>query len=282
MLLLQQKNNEALRLIKQPETRLISQEQLVAEAKGLYAGLMIVESKCIKVVNAQCSQNDTKFNNKQWQALIALHRTLLHKHHNFFLATQHPSASQALKRLASKYGMPARMWRHGIHSFLELLRHRLPRSLEHMLIYIYLAYSMMALLYKTVPAFENTWIECLGDLRRYRMAIENEDIKDREQVRYTTTGRLYHHLAILARPSALQQLFYYTKSLRVPIPFGSTKKSIITLFDPILGVDNYQHNRLIPIDVAFVKTHGILFSHKRPSYQPIQKSALVAHFPPPY
>ncbi|KZL73622.1 TPR-like protein [Colletotrichum tofieldiae] len=35
--------------------------------------------------------------------------------------------------------MPARMWRHGIHSFLELLRHRLPASLEHMLAFIYLA-----------------------------------------------------------------------------------------------------------------------------------------------
>lgn len=27
---------------------------------------------------------------------------------------------------------------------------------------------MMALLHETVPAFENTWIECLGDLSRYR------------------------------------------------------------------------------------------------------------------
>lgn len=58
--------------------------------------------------------------------------------------------------------MPARMWRHGIHAFLEVLRHRLPESLEHMLAFIYIAYSMMALLYETVPAFEDTWIECLG------------------------------------------------------------------------------------------------------------------------
>ncbi len=49
-----------------------------------------------------------------------------------------------------------------------------------MLAFIYLAYSMMALLYETVPAFEDTWIECLGDLGRYRMAIEDDDIRDRE------------------------------------------------------------------------------------------------------
>ncbi|KAI0525819.1 hypothetical protein F5B22DRAFT_587878 [Xylaria bambusicola] len=269
-------DSESLRLIKQPETRPISQEQLVAEVKGIYAGLMMVESKCIEVDNAQSSQNDTKLNNEQWQALIALHRTLLHEHYDFFLASQHPSASLALKRLASKYSMPARMWRHGIQSFLELLRRHLPGSLEHMLTFIYLAYSMMALLYETIPAFEDIWIEYLGDLGRYRMAIEDKDIKDKEvwtsvsrhwyskaASKAPTTGRLYHYLAILARPNALQQLFYYTKSLCVPIPFGSAKESIMTLFNPILEVRNYQHNRLIPIDVAFVKTHGILFSHKQ-------------------
>lgn len=69
-------------LIKQPETRPISQEQLVAEVKGIYAGLVMVESKCIEVDNAQSSQNEAKLNNEQWQALIALHRTLLHEHHD--------------------------------------------------------------------------------------------------------------------------------------------------------------------------------------------------------
>jgi len=72
--------------------------------------------------------------------------------------------------------MPAHMWRHGNHSFLELLRHQLPDSLDHMLMFIYLTSLMMALLYETVPTFENTWIKCLGDLGRYRMAIEDGDI----------------------------------------------------------------------------------------------------------
>ncbi|RWA11883.1 hypothetical protein EKO27_g3208 [Xylaria grammica] len=247
---------ESCRLIKQPETRPISQEQLVAEVKGIYAGLMMVESKCIEVDNAQSSQSDTKLNNEQWQAL----------------ASQHPSASPALRRLAAKYAMPARLWRHGIHSFLELLRHRLPGSLEHMLTFIYLAYSMMALLYETVPAFEDTWIECLGDLGRYRMAIEDDDIRDREvwasvsrhwyskaSDKAPTTGRLYHHLAILARPNAVQQLFYYTKALCVPIPFSSAKESILSLFDPVL---HHRRGHPITIDEGFVKTHSMLPSSR--------------------
>lgn len=262
-------------MIRQPETRPISQEQLVAEVKGIYAGLVMVESKCIEVDNSQSQGGSKSLKDEQWQALIALHRTLLHEHHDFFLASQHPSASPALRRLASKYAMPARMWRHGIHSFLELLRHCLPESLEHMLTFIYLAYSMMALLFETVPAFEDTWIECLGDLGRYRMAIEDDDIRDREvwtgvsrfwyskaSDKAPTTGRLYHHLAILARPNALQQLFYYSKSLCVPIPFKSAKESILTLFDPVLSTDPKQHVRMAPVDIAFVKAMAILFTRR--------------------
>ncbi|KAL5434023.1 hypothetical protein PMIN06_011513 [Paraphaeosphaeria minitans] len=173
-------------LLLQPDSRPISQEQLASEVKSIYAGLTMVETKCIHVDRAQAaalqdgSDPTSRLASDHWQALIALHRTLLHEHHDFFLASQHPSASPALRRLAAKYSMPARMWKHGIHSFLELLRRRLPESIDYMLAFIYLAYQMMALLYETVPAFEDTWIECLGDLGRYRMAIEDENPRDRE------------------------------------------------------------------------------------------------------
>lgn len=113
------KAKEIYDIIMQPEIRLISQEQLVAEVRGIYGGLVMVEAKCIEVDNKQATLGhidgpQSKLNNEEWQALIALHRTLLHEHHDFLLASQHPSASPALRRLASKYAMPARMWRHGI------------------------------------------------------------------------------------------------------------------------------------------------------------------------
>ncbi|KAH7076133.1 hypothetical protein FB567DRAFT_608774 [Paraphoma chrysanthemicola] len=265
-------------LLLQPDSRPISQEQLASEVKSIYAGLTMVETKCIHVDRAQAAaaQDNSDPNHKlasdHWQALIALHRTLLHEHHDFFLASQHPSASPALRRLAAKYSMPARMWKHGIHSFLELLRRRLPDSIDYMLAFIYLAYQMMALLYETVPAFEDTWIECLGDLGRYRMAIEDEDIRDREtwagvaRSWYTkaadknpTVGRLYHHLAILARPNALQQLYYYSRSLTCVKPFPSARESILTLLDPILGRAVATYSHALPIDTNYIKAHAILF-----------------------
>ncbi|KAK8039654.1 hypothetical protein PG993_008065 [Apiospora rasikravindrae] len=264
--------------IPQLKTRPIDPLQLVAEVKGIYAGLVMVESKCIEVDNAQHTQRDAKLNNEQWQALIALHRTLLHEHHDFFLASQHPTASSSLRRLGAKYYMPGRMWKHGIHAFLELLRHRLPASLEHMLTFIYLAYSMMALLYETVPAFEATWMECLGDLGRYRMAIEDDDLRDREVWTSVSrrwyskasdivpgTGRLYHHLAILGRPNVLQQLYFYSKAVSAPDPFwdeqaqrSTALESIKTLFDPLLRSAK-QCPKFLPIEGALVKAHGLLF-----------------------
>ncbi|KAK6335811.1 hypothetical protein TWF730_003188 [Orbilia blumenaviensis] len=265
-------------LILQPETRPISQEQLVAEVKGIYAGLVMVEAKCIEVDSKQAAaatqglKQGPPLNNDQWQALIALHRTLLHEHHDFFLASQHPSAAPSLRKLATKYAMPARMWRHGIHSFLELLRHRLPDSFEHMLAFIYLAYSMMALLYETVPAFADTWVECLGDLGRYRMAIEEGDPRDREVWMHVSrfwyskgtdrqphVGRLYHHLAILARPNILQQLFFYCKALAVAQPFSAARESILTLFDPTaLKEQDVEGNQ--SADAVFVLLHSICFT----------------------
>ncbi|KAK7985128.1 hypothetical protein PG988_002750 [Apiospora saccharicola] len=248
--------NEA--YVPQLKTRPIDHLQLVAEVKGIYAGLVMVESKCIEVDNAQnhAQNQEAKLNNEQWQALIALHRTLLHEHHDFFLASQHPTASSSLRKLGAKYYMPGRMWKHGIHAFLELLRHRLPASLEHMLTFIYLAYSMMDLLYETAPTFEASWMKCLGDLGQYRMAIE-DDICDREVSRRwytkasdivpgTGSGRLYHHLDILAHPNALKRLYLYSKALSKDTPFTRVPETDGGISNPFLSPAAPALQRLSP------------------------------------
>lgn len=174
-------------VILQPVTTSVDQDQLLAEVKGIYAGLVMVEGKCVQVDTKQMELvknaspgRPPPLTNEQYQALISLHRTLLQEHHDFFLASQHPQATPGVRRLAVKYAMPARLWKSGIQSFLELLRNRLPDSYEHMLAFIYMAYSIMTLLLETVPAFKSTWIECLGDLARYRMAIVEREPDEAE------------------------------------------------------------------------------------------------------
>ncbi|KAF5976309.1 hypothetical protein FCOIX_7165 [Fusarium coicis] len=51
------------------------QEQLVEEVKSIYAGLVMVESKCIEVDKAQSTEG--RLTHEEWQQLIALHRKLL-------------------------------------------------------------------------------------------------------------------------------------------------------------------------------------------------------------
>ena len=65
-------SDEPSRIIRESETRPISQEPLVAEVKGIYAGLVMVEAKCIEVDNRQAALAQInpgslpKLNNEQW------------------------------------------------------------------------------------------------------------------------------------------------------------------------------------------------------------------------
>ncbi|KAK2791023.1 hypothetical protein FQN53_007212 [Emmonsiellopsis sp. PD_33] len=261
---------------KENTGRSISIDLLIEEVRGIYAGLVMVEKKCIEI-DQQVSRAEESLSAEQWRALIALHRGLLHEHHDFFLASQHPSASPALRRLATKYAMPARMWRHGIHSFLGLLRHQLPGSLDHMLAFIYTAYSVMALLMESVPSFEDTWIECLSDLAGYRMSIEEYDPRDHEiwddVARYwynkassendSKIGRIQHHLALLARPSFPQPLLLYAKSLPCTQTLPRWRDDIVAVFDPTSGGyqptrESADSSRTSSIN-GFIAAHGVLF-----------------------
>ncbi|KAL2015891.1 hypothetical protein VTK56DRAFT_4653 [Thermocarpiscus australiensis] len=170
--------------MRQPVTRHISEEFLFAKVKTIYAWVVQFGSRCIEVDNNQSPQDDSanKLNNDQWQSLIALYSKVLDEHHDFFLASQHPSASPALRGLASKYHMPARLWQHGFHGFLKLLRQRLPANCEHMLNFIYIAYSLMTLFYETVLVFDYTWVEYLGHLGRYPLFTYDRETGERKML----------------------------------------------------------------------------------------------------
>ena len=100
------------------------------------------------------------------------------------------------------------------------------------------------------------------------MAIECGERKDREvwsstsRLWYETaadknpnTGRLYHHLALLARPYTLEQLSLYARSLSCIDPFEKARESIMTLFNPILDTI-----RLSSWETIFIRAHAILFT----------------------
>ncbi|KAJ5495164.1 hypothetical protein N7539_000280 [Penicillium diatomitis] len=224
-------------IFKQPETNTITGNQLVAEVRTIYTGLVMVEKKCCQV-DKQQSEVDSELTATQWQAIISLHRTLLNEHHDFFLASQHPSASASLKDLPEKHNMPVRMWKHGIMGLLEVFRLRLPDSNEFMLDFFYMAFSMLTLFLESVPRFRQFWIECLGKLAEYQITVKTSDISGQRHwanvgrdwyIRGATNcpanGRHHRGLATLLHPKLspsagsqsslglLHQFYHYTKAL---------------------------------------------------------------------
>lgn len=98
-------------MLSQPEYSPISRKQVDAEVKGIYAGLVMAEAKCIKIDAQKAARPEEPLSTEQWQALVVLHRTLLYQHHDFLMAKQHPSGSPALPDLATRYLMPMRIWK---------------------------------------------------------------------------------------------------------------------------------------------------------------------------
>lgn len=87
------------------------------------------------------------------------------------------------------------------------------------------------------------------DLQRW------QDISKEEYTRASsenpTIGRIYHHLAILARPRTrvspdeefeanVTGFFYYTKSLVVKVPYFAARESVLILIKPIVDRDEKE------------------------------------------
>ncbi|RAL14239.1 uncharacterized protein BO97DRAFT_422670 [Aspergillus homomorphus CBS 101889] len=251
-------------------TETTGEENRINDIRATYSGLEMCENSVI-AYDKQLLAMDTLATHLQLQVITDLHWTLMKEHHDFFLACANPQASPSVKSLPETYMMPTRLWRHGIHDYLEMMRHHLPHSLEHMLSFIHLAYSMITTLLLEAPAYEETWMECLGDISRYRMATRTADMQESElwagvamtwynraADRNPDMGKFQHHLGVLARHDVTQKLFYYTKSLLVGQPYLDTETSVLDIFNPFLKDSKAMH-RFPPIS-AFIAAHAFLFT----------------------
>jgi hypothetical protein len=131
----------------------------------------MVEKKCVEIVQKH-AQTRNELSNEQWQALIALHRTLLHEYHDFFLASQHPVAPKALQTLPVRHDLPGRLWRVGNRTILDLLKRALPDHLKSMMQYVLLSRNMLERLNDEFPEFDCRWAECMRDLETYHHFLE--------------------------------------------------------------------------------------------------------------
>ena len=77
--------------------------------------------------------------------------------------------------------------------------------------------------------------------------------------RSPSTGRIQHHLAVLARPNIIRQLFYYSKALISVNPFINARDSIMLLFSPLLDADT-NNQKYTKVERCLVTAAGIMFT----------------------
>ena len=78
--------------------------------------------------------------------------------------------------------------------------------------------------------------------------------------RSPNVGRIQHHLAVLARPNIVQQLFFYTKALVSIVPFVNATDSIMLLFTPLLQDQEKNKDRYTETESSLVIACGVLFT----------------------
>ncbi|KAF8061488.1 hypothetical protein FPV67DRAFT_1703906 [Lyophyllum atratum] len=119
---------------------------------------------------------DEDIEREKWKIQITNHKQLAEYIHNLLEISLAPSVPASLRNIPTKYNIIVRLWTYAFHKLLESLRRASFASalaLEHLQDFIYYAYTYYTGLLEepTLGGFKSGWLEALGDLARYRMAV---------------------------------------------------------------------------------------------------------------
>ncbi|KAJ7602470.1 hypothetical protein FB45DRAFT_1072964 [Roridomyces roridus] len=113
---------------------------------------------------------------EKWKRQIEDHKELAEIIHNLLVISLSPSVPASLRNIPTKYNIIIRLWSFAFHKLLESLRRASltsPLALEHLQDFIYYAYTFYTGLLEepALSPFKSGWLEALGDLARYKMAV---------------------------------------------------------------------------------------------------------------
>ncbi|KAF8633707.1 hypothetical protein AX17_004365 [Amanita inopinata Kibby_2008] len=113
---------------------------------------------------------------EKWKRRINDHKKLADVIHELLRMSLAHNVPASLRQIPTKYNIIVRLWTFAFHRLLESLRRSSVSSrvaLEHLQGFIYYAYSFYAILLEdqSLDTFKNGWLEALGDLARYHMAV---------------------------------------------------------------------------------------------------------------
>lgn len=176
-------------LLRQPETRPMSHNQLVDEVRGIYAGLLMADAQCIDVDKThygtsagRMSSLDVRFRSEdnQWLPLEEHQKERCNSHNNCSPTLQHPlkTNDSNTPTCSSKF---SQTWQPSILSSFGDLG-------------VLLAFAILRFCEadgrRELQAFEDSWIECLEDSGRYRVAMDEDKRRDREV--WSDVARLWY------------------------------------------------------------------------------------------
>ncbi|KAF7964541.1 hypothetical protein HWV62_5931, partial [Athelia sp. TMB] len=148
------------------ETRILNED---VDDSAADEGRVLLKSRAKEVVDEDAEK-------QKWRKLIDDHKRLAEMMHNLLEISLAPSVPASLRNIPTKYNIIIRLWTHAFHRLLESLRRASftsPLALEHLQDFIYYAYTFYTgiLEEQTLRTFRAGWLEALGDLARYRMAV---------------------------------------------------------------------------------------------------------------
>jgi len=150
--------------------------------------------------------------------------------HNLLRLTLAHNVPVSLRAVPEKYNLIMRLWLHGFHRPLENLRrcafNNSIVALEHLQDFIYYAYTFYSCLFEeeNLSVYRSSWVESLGDLARYRMAVSE-----------LVTNRTSHSTSLTQ--SAVSQVANISDDVAMSISADDTKASQIS-DNPILPKGN--------------------------------------------
>ncbi|KZW03995.1 hypothetical protein EXIGLDRAFT_709495 [Exidia glandulosa HHB12029] len=156
----------------------------IVQIKKLYRDLSSCEAKLSKDIYQE--QEESKIvlksrtpaqnvHNERILHMIADHKHFAEICHTFLTLTLSPLVPASVHAFPNRCNIPARLWA-AIARPLEILRRMATSSsiaLEHLSDFIYYSYGFYSSLYEEplYAPFKAHWLEALGDLARYRMAL---------------------------------------------------------------------------------------------------------------
>ncbi|KAJ7752078.1 hypothetical protein B0H16DRAFT_1887390 [Mycena metata] len=130
----------------------------------------------LKAKDGQEDEAERDKEREKWKRQIEDHKELAEIIHNLLEISLAPSVPASLRNIPTKYNIITRLWTFAFHKLLESLRRASFTSalaLEHLQDFIYYAYTFYTGLLEepTLNPFKSGWLEALGDLARYKMAV---------------------------------------------------------------------------------------------------------------